>query len=364
MSSIETPPLGRQSVETKLLEYDENTVAEAIMFEVSRGGQIFFIHNRIGTIENSLAKLKKILPLVRFNFLHGRMSPAQIEEKMLRFLKKQFDCLISTTIIEAGLDIPNVNTIIVEEAENFGLGQLYQLRGRVGRSKTKAYCYLFYKKEDLTDIAKKRLLAIREFAKLGSGLRLAIKDLQIRGAGEILGKRQHGYVDSIGFDMYMKLLERHSNEIRGISTEEEITPEISISVDAVIDKKYVADENLRIGFYKKIITAANLETFADIKSEMGDRFGRIPKETENLFKIGEIRLIAKELGMLKISYSHPSLRIRFSSKTTIEPAKIIRILKDSRFRFIKSDLLEVFFDAKPPAEKNLEQIRIFLQSLK
>ncbi|HAX61365.1 MAG TPA: transcription-repair coupling factor, partial [Elusimicrobia bacterium] len=213
MSTISTPPLGRQSVETMLLEYDEKIITDAIMYEISRGGQVFFVHNKIGTIESCLIQLKRILPFVKFDFLHGRMTPSEIEEKMMGFLNKEFDCLVSTTIIEAGLDIPNVNTIIVSDAENFGLGQLYQLRGRVGRSKTKAYCYLFFRYENLTEISEKRLVALKEFAKLGSGFHLALKDLQIRGAGEILGKRQHGYIDSIGFDMYLRLLEKHSNSL-------------------------------------------------------------------------------------------------------------------------------------------------------
>ncbi|PKM92877.1 MAG: transcription-repair coupling factor [Elusimicrobia bacterium HGW-Elusimicrobia-4] len=362
MSTISTPPLGRQSVETTLLEYDEKTIADAIMYEISRGGQVFFVHNKIGTIESCLTHLKKIIPFVKFDFLHGRMTPCEIEEKMLGFLEKKFDCLISTTIIEAGLDIPNVNTIIVSDAENFGLGQLYQLRGRVGRSKTKAYCYLFFRYENLTEISEKRLSAIKEFAKLGSGFRLALKDLQIRGAGEILGKRQHGYIDSIGFDMYLRLLEKHSNEIKGIKTQDLINPEIDISVDAVIGDNYINDENSRISFYKRILTAIAQKDLPEIKNEMEDRFGKIPKEVENLFEVGKIRLIAMKLGILKITSSSASVQIKFSSDTSVEPSKIINVLKNKKFRFIKNDLLEVFLDIAPPAEKNLIFVKNLLHS--
>lgn len=362
MSTISTPPFGRQSVETTLLEYDEKTIAAAIMYEISRGGQVFFVHNKIGTIESCLTHLKRILPLVKFEYLHGRMTPKEIEEKMLGFLKTEFDCLISTTIIEAGLDIPNVNTIIVSDAENFGLGQLYQLRGRVGRSKTKAYCYLFYRKENLTKISEKRLSAIDEFAKLGSGFRLALKDLQIRGAGEILGKRQHGYVDSIGFDMYLRLLEKHSNEIKGIKTKEVVNPEIDISIDAVIGDNYINDENSRISFYKRILTATAQEDISEIKNEMEDRFGKIPKEVENLFEIGKIHLIAMKLGILKITFTPSSVQIKFSSDTSVEPSKIINVLKNKKFRFIKNDLLEVFLDIAPPAEKNIIFVKNLLHS--
>ncbi|MDD5688048.1 MAG: transcription-repair coupling factor [Elusimicrobia bacterium] len=364
MSSIETPPAGRQSVETNLLEYDEQIIKNAVMHEFSRGGQIFYIHNKIGTIEKCLYNLKKTFPFVKFDFLHSKMTPKEIENKMLRFLKKDFDCLISTTIIEAGLDIPNVNTIIIEEAENFGLSQLYQLRGRVGRSKTKAYCYLFYKTEELTEIAEKRLVAIKEFANLGSGFRLALKDLQIRGAGEILGKKQHGCVDSIGFDMYLKLLEKHSNEIKGIKTEEEIIPKIDISVDAIIPSDYINNEALRIGFYKNILTADSLKNLNEIKIEMKDRFGRVPDEVENLMAIGEIRLMAKKLAILQITSSPSSVMIKFSKNTTIEPSKILSILKNKKFRFIKNDLVEIFFEESLSHKKNIVFIKNLLQSFK
>ncbi|MBI5574016.1 MAG: transcription-repair coupling factor [Elusimicrobia bacterium] len=362
MSAISTPPLGRQSVETTLLEYDEKTIADAIMYEISRGGQVFFVHNRIGTIESCATHLKKLLPLVKFDFLHGKMTPFQIEEKMLGFLNKGFDCLISTTIIEAGLDIPNVNTIIVSEAENFGLGQLYQLRGRVGRSKTKAYCYLFFRKENLTEISEKRLAALKEFAKLGSGFRLALKDLQIRGAGEILGRRQHGYIDSIGFDMYLRLLEKHSNEIRGVKTQDLINPEINISLDAFIGDNYINDENQRISFYKRILMAMTQKDLSEIKNEIEDRFGKIPKEVENLFEIGKIRFVAIKLGILKITFTHSSVQIKFSSDTSVEPSKIINVLKNKKFRFIKNDLLEVFLDTALSPEKNLNFVKNLLHS--
>ncbi|OGS44906.1 MAG: transcription-repair coupling factor [Elusimicrobia bacterium RIFOXYD2_FULL_34_15] len=362
MSTIETPPVGRQAVETVLLEYSEKIISDAIMYEISRGGQVFYIHNRIGTIKNCVDRLKILLPNVKFDYLHGRMSASEIEDKMLKFLKKEFDCLISTTIIEAGLDIPNVNTIIVEESDNFGLGQLYQLRGRVGRSKIKAYCYLFYKTSNLTEIAEKRLSAIKEFAKLGSGFHLALKDLQIRGAGEILGKRQHGYISSIGFDMYLKLLEKYSNEMKGIETKEEIIPEINIQLNAIIPSEYISEEIQRISFYKKILTAVNIENLIEIKNEMNDRFGNLPEETENLFEAGEIRIRAKKLGIIKISSSDKSVKLEFSSDTPVEPSRIFKILEKSSYRFIKSNLLEINFDESQPRQRNLNFIKNLLQS--
>ncbi|OGS38926.1 MAG: transcription-repair coupling factor [Elusimicrobia bacterium RIFOXYD2_FULL_34_30] len=364
MSTIETPPVGRQAVETILLEYNEKIISDAIMYEISRGGQVFYIHNRIGTIKNCVDRLKVLLPNVKFDFLHGRMSANEIEEKMLRFLKKEFDCLISTTIIEAGLDIPNVNTIIVEESDNFGLGQLYQLRGRVGRSKIKAYCYLFYKKGNLTEIAEKRLSAIKEFAKLGSGFHLALKDLQIRGAGEILGKRQHGYISSIGFDMYLKLLEKYSNEIKGIETKKEIIPEINMPVNAIIPYEYIGEETQRIAFYKKILMSKEIADIDEIKNEMQDRFGDLPKETENLFIIGEIRILANRLGIIKTSSLEKSVLIEFSIDTPVEPSCILKILGNSKYRFIKSSILEITFNEPLTQQDNLFFVKNLLHSFK
>ncbi|MEW6557238.1 MAG: transcription-repair coupling factor [Elusimicrobiota bacterium] len=361
MSTIETPPAGRQEVETTLLEYNEKTIANALMYEISRGGQVFYIHNRIETIESCLNHFKRQLPLVRFDFIHGKMSSKEIESKMLKFLQKEFDCLISTTIIEAGLDIPNVNTIIVEDTHRFGLGQLYQLRGRVGRSKIKAYCYLFYRKDCLTEDADKRLSAITDFTKLGSGFRLALKDLQIRGAGELLGKRQHGYIDSIGFDMYLRLLEKHSNEIKGLPTKEEPNPEIDIFVDAVIPKTYIDNELQRIGFYKRILTASAPKELNELAIELADRFGKMPVEVENLLEIGSIRLVAKQLKILKIattsSTTTESILIKFSIDTSVEPSKIIAVLKNNKlnFKFGQTDLIEIFFKGGKGGNKDYSQ---------
>ena len=362
VSVIETPPAGRQQINTVLLEYGESTVRDAIMFEVSRGGQVFYIHNRIETIETCVYRLRELMPLVRFDYMHGRMEARGIEDKMIRFLDRKFDCLVSTTIVEAGLDIPNVNTMIIEGAEHFGLGQLYQLRGRVGRSKIKAYCYLFFRESEITENGKKRLAAINEFTKLGSGFHLALKDLQIRGAGEMLGKKQHGYIDTVGFDMYLKMLEKHSGELKGEATpEERDAPEINIIVDAFIPAEYISSERLRIEFYKKIAAAAE---FGGVAEELEDRFGGIPREVRNLMEIGALRNDAKTLGISKIESSHKSVLMEFSGDTSIEPARLLEKLKDRKFRFIKGSLLEIFFTEPLEQEKNLKEVRNILNSFK
>ena len=361
VSAIETPPAGRQQIDTMLLEYSEKKVISAIMYEISRGGQIFYIHNRIETIETCVSRLRELLPLVKFDYLHGRMEAKTIENKMIEFLDKKFDCLVSTTIVEAGLDIPNVNTIIIEEAENFGLGQLYQLRGRVGRSKIKAYCYLLFKEDNLTETGKKRLVAINEFSKLGSGFHLAVKDLQIRGAGEILGKKQHGYIDIVGFDMYSKMIEKYSDELKGLATEEELIPEISLQVNAFIPQEYISSEKLRIEFYKKIAIATGP---GGVEKELEDRFGRIPAETKNLIEISMLRYAAKELGILKIDSSAKSVLIQFSGDTSIEPSHLLEKLKKQKFRFIKDNVLEIFFPELLEQEKNLEFVKNVLKSFK
>jgi transcription-repair coupling factor (superfamily II helicase) len=361
VSYIETPPAGRQQISTMLAEYDDKTVYDAIMHEISRGGQVFYIYNKVETIETRVERLRKMMPAARFDFLHGQMPAAAIEKKMLSFLRDEFDCLVSTTIIEAGLDIPNVNTIIIDEAEDLGLGQLYQLRGRVGRSKIKAYSYLLYRKENLTENGRKRLAAINEFTKLGSGFQLALKDLQIRGAGELLGKRQHGYIDSVGLDMYTRLLEQYAADFKGIERKTEQAAEISIPVDAVIPDDYINNETTRIEFYRKLAIAADT---AEIESEMNDRFGPLPRETVNLIGVNRVRRAAQKLGIEKIDSGPDSVTIKFSPETGIEPARVLEALKGRNFRFIKGDLLEITFDQPLEQEKNLAWIELILKSIK
>ncbi|OQA91964.1 MAG: Transcription-repair-coupling factor [Elusimicrobia bacterium ADurb.Bin231] len=360
VSSISTPPAGRQQIDTMLQPHDNNLIKNAIIYEISRGGQVFYIHNRIETLLTRVNALRDAMPLIKFDFLHGQMEPKTIENKMLDFLNGKFDCLISTTIIEAGLDIPNVNTIVVENADRFGLGQLYQLRGRVGRSKIKAYCYLFYSDSNLTEEGKKRLDAIREFSKLGSGFQLALRDLQIRGAGELLGKKQHGYIDSVGFDMYVKLLERYAKNGGTYTEISEITPEIDILAEAVIPDDYISSEILRIQFYKKIAAA---DCGDKIKEELNDRFGKPPESVINLIEINLVRRLAKKLGIIKISHKEDGFIIEFADDTVLSPNKLLSILKYEKFQFLSEHSLKICICEKNTILKNIIFIKNLLKSL-
>jgi transcription-repair coupling factor (superfamily II helicase) len=312
MSIIETPPEDRYPIQTYVLEYSDLLVREALLREIARGGQAYFVHNRIGTIEKWSAHLQQLLPEANIAVAHGQMPEGQLERVMLEFLNGRHDILLSTTIVEAGLDIPNVNTIIINEADKFGLSQLYQLRGRVGRSNRIAYCYLTYHKEKvLTEAAEKRLQAIKEFTELGSGMKIALRDLEIRGAGNILGPEQHGFVMAVGFDLYIKLLDEAIRAYQGKQREERVPPRVEISVDAFLPASYIADTRQKIVFYQKIATLQDLEQVRDIREELSDRFGSLPPAAENLLLVAELRLLAEQYSVSTISEEKKEVMVRF-----------------------------------------------------
>jgi transcription-repair coupling factor (superfamily II helicase) len=292
MSIIDTPPRGRLPVDTEIAKFDEEVIVSAILRELDRGGQVFFVHNRVETIDTVAAHLMSLLPNVRFAVAHGQMKERDLERVMIDFVDREFDVLVSTMIVESGLDIPNVNTIIVNRAETLGLAQLYQLRGRVGRSKHRAYAYfLLPKKRRLTDVQRKRLRALSEFTELGSGFKVAMRDLEIRGCGNVLGPEQSGYVAEVGFDLYVKLLEEAVKELRGEPVEARITTKIETDVPAFIPDTYVEDEKQRVIFYKKLVEARKLDEVAELERELLDRFGRIPAEGLNLLEFQRLRIL-------------------------------------------------------------------------
>ena len=305
ISVIETPPEGRLPIETYILPYSERYVIEAISKELSRGGQIYYVFNNINLIEHKTNKIKSYFSDISVEFIHSKLPAKKIEDIMIRFIQEKIQILVSTTIIESGLDIPNVNTIIIENVENFGLAQLYQLRGRVGRRTKKAYCYLFYSPENLTQNAKKRLAALKEFTSLGSGFRLALRDLEIRGAGEILGTKQHGFVNEVGLSMYSKIIQQVLNEIAGYKYEE-ISPKIEIDIPAMIPGSYIEDEETRLGFYRKLLEAKSITEIENIKEEIEDRYGKCSPKDElalkNLFLISKLRVVLKRFNISKISF--------------------------------------------------------------
>lgn len=308
MSTLTEPPLERLPVHTYVLEYDENVIKDAIEKEMLRDGQVIYLNNRVNDIEEISFKVKKLVPQARIGIAHGRMEPRQIEKVMIDFMNHDIDILICTTILESGIDIPNANTLIVENADRLGLAQLYQIRGRVGRSNRLAYAYITYpKNKQITEISEKRLKAIKDFAEFGSGHKIALRDLEIRGAGNLLGKEQHGHMVNVGYDMYISFLEKAiQNEKEGKTNDmqsmEEVSKDVKIDlqVSAYISDHYIKNSIQKIAMYQKISEISNESQMMDVVDELLDRYGDIPKETENLIKIIEIRNLARKLNITRI----------------------------------------------------------------
>jgi transcription-repair coupling factor (superfamily II helicase) len=354
LSVIETPPFGRLPIETSISLYNENLIKNIIAAELSRNGQVFYVYNKIETIFTKAASIKELVPGIKLAVIHGQMKAKDIEEIMWKFINMESDVLLATTIVESGLDIPSVNTMIIEEAEDFGLSQLYQLRGRVGRDRKKAYCYLFYKDKTLSDKAAKRLEAIREFGELGSGFRLALKDIKIRGAGGILSSSQHGFVRDIGYDMFAKLLEEEGKKVKGdaVELQENKNTTIDLQIKALILPEYIEDEDIRILFYRKLSDAQDTKAIENIKSELLDRFGKIPNETQMLFEITNLRLIAKKLDIERIAEDSRYIYLYFFQKAdfskvditklTNDYSKVIELITGKYYAFkLKKDMIDI-----------------------
>ncbi len=320
MSTLAMPPIERLPVHTYVLEYDEAVIKNAIEKELDRDGQVFYISNRINNIEEVTFKVKRMVPNARVVFAHGRMDPNQIEDIMVDFMEHNIDVLVCTTILESGIDIANANTIIIENADRMGLAQLYQIRGRVGRSNRLAYAYITYKKDGyLNEVSQKRLKAIKDFTEFGSGYKIAMRDLEIRGAGNLLGKEQHGHMAKVGYEMYLSMLERAVNmekngkekslqNIISNTQDEGLEVKIELKVSAYISDSYINDPLQKITMYQKISEIKTKEDMMDVVDELYDRYGEIPKETENLIKIVEIRNKAKEMKITKIIQSADTVK--------------------------------------------------------
>src|SRR5919106_1533721 len=283
MSLIETPPRDRLAIQTQVVQFSDTVIKSAIELELSRGGQVFFIHNRVETIDTIAALLQRLVPHARMATGHGQMNEKEMERVMLDFIDYKYDVLVATTIIENGIDIPRANTIIINRADHYGLSQLYQLRGRVGRSSRRAYAYLLIPNEqELSPIARRRLAAIREFSDLGAGFRIAALDLELRGAGNLLGGEQSGHMDALGFDLYTQMLERTVAELRGEQVEDETSVSINLGVDVSIPEDYISDMGQRLRTYKRIASARDDEALEIIRRETEDRYGRLPEPVGRL----------------------------------------------------------------------------------
>jgi transcription-repair coupling factor (superfamily II helicase) len=320
MSIIETPPRDRIPIETYVLEQNEEIIREAIRREVERGGQVYYVHNRVRTIEEKTESLRRNMSDISFEIAHGQMDEQELEEIMKDFFDMQFQVLVTTTIIESGLDIPNVNTIIIERADRFGLSQLYQLRGRVGRSKRKAYAYLLYPSlKIITEQAQKRLSVINDHTELGSGFSIALKDLELRGAGNILGREQHGEMLTVGFEMYIKLLDEAMGELqKGGPPEIPIDPVLDVKYRGFIPPAYIESEKLRIEIYKRFASVENEQELNEIREELYDRFGTIPEELLELLCIVHLRILGRNVGIKTLKEKENELTLTFEkSKVNI-----------------------------------------------
>jgi transcription-repair coupling factor (superfamily II helicase) len=331
MSVIETPPKDRLAIHTVVAPYQPELIRSALELELARGGQIYFLHNRVDSIWERAHMLQGLVPNAKIGVGHGQMGEAELEKTMLAFMRHEFDILVCTTIIENGLDIPLANTMLVENAEKYGLSELYQLRGRVGRSNRRAYAYLLVPPDtELTEIARKRLAALKEFSDLGAGFKIAALDLELRGAGNLLGGEQHGHINSVGFDTYVRLLEETVRELKG----EEIVPEIhsalNLGLDIRIPTEYIGDENQRLRAYRQIANASDEAAREQAEKELADRYGAVPDAVRNLLEYSALKYLAEKIGVEAIDRRHTVLSIKFHTATRVDPQRLMQIVSKTK----------------------------------
>lgn len=328
MSVLEEAPGERVPIQTYVMEYNEEMVREAIVRELSRGGQVYYVYNRVNTIADAAASISRLVPEATVAFAHGQMKERELERIMYDFIDGEIDVLVSTTIIETGMDISNVNTMIIHDSDNMGLAQLYQLRGRVGRSNRTAYAFLMYKKDKLLkEVAEKRLQAIREFTELGSGFKIAMRDLEIRGAGNLLGRRQHGHMEAVGYDLYCKMLNEAVKHLKGEEEKEDFPTTVDLDVDAYIPPSYIMNEVQKLDIYKRIAGIEDEAECEDMREELLDRFGESPKSVENLLRIALIRRQAHTLYLSEVQGKNEILTFTFMENAPIRVEKLPDLLQ-------------------------------------
>jgi transcription-repair coupling factor (superfamily II helicase) len=366
MSIIETPPKDRMAIQTVVARFDEKIVRSAIEVELERGGQVFFVHNRVESIYEIAARIQELVPAARVAVAHGQMGENDLEKVMLAFMRHEFDVLVATTIIENGLDIPLANTILINRAERHGLSELYQLRGRVGRSNRRAYAYLLIPPEnELTEIARRRLAALKEFSDLGAGFKIAALDLELRGAGNMLGGEQSGHIEAVGFELYTSMLEAAVKELKGEAGEERPATQLNLGIALRIDESYVPEENQRLRLYKKIAGANTEASVNEIRAEMEDRYGAPPDATVYLLEAAFLRLECERLGIAQVDRKRGELHIRFMENATVDPAHLMQLVARNARRgaqFTPQGLLKLPLRATRSDEVLLE-IRELLANL-
>ena len=327
MSVIETPPKDRMAIQTVVAKYDDKLIRSAIEVELERGGQTYFVHNRVETIYELAAKIQEMVPQARVGVGHGQLSETELERVLFAFMNREYDVFVATTIVENGLDIPLANTIIINRADRHGLSELYQLRGRVGRSNRRAYAYLLIPPEqELTDIARRRLAALKEFSDLGAGFKIAALDLELRGAGNMLGGQQSGHIEAIGFEMYTSMLEQAVSELKGDDVSEKPTTQLNLGISLRVDEAYIPEENQRLRIYKKIAGAQDEATIADVRAEMEDRYGELPESVQHLLNAAILRLTCEQLGVAQVDRKKDQVHLRFTDKAHIDPGRLMQLV--------------------------------------
>jgi transcription-repair coupling factor (superfamily II helicase) len=328
MSVIETPPRDRLAIQTVVQPFGEDLVRSAIETELAREGQVYFIHNRIESICSLASLVGKLVPKARVVVGHGQMGEKELEAVMLKFIRDEADVLVATTIVENGLDIPRANTILINRADRLGLAELYQLRGRVGRSHQRAYAYLLVPQQTiLSEIARKRLSAMKEFSELGAGFRIAALDLELRGAGNMLGRQQHGHIEAVGFDLYCQMLERTVSKLKGQEVAPDVHTTLSLGFDVRIPQNYIPSENLRLRTYKRISSIATEEEKQDVRRELADRFGELPPTVENLLEYAVLKSMCERLRISAVERQGSRIAIRFQPETPLDPANLVKVVR-------------------------------------
>ncbi len=358
MSVIETPPKDRMAIQTVVAKFDEKIVRSAIEVELERGGQVYFVHNRVESIYEIASRIQELVPAARVAVGHGQMGEKDLESVMLAFMRHEFDVLVATTIIENGLDIPLANTMLINRADRHGLSELYQLRGRVGRSNRRAYAYLLIPPErELTDIARRRLAALKEFSDLGAGFKIAALDLELRGAGNMLGGEQSGHIEAVGFELYTSMLEAAVKELKGEGGEERPATQLNLGIALRIDESYVAEENQRLRLYKKIAGAESEKAITDLRSEMEDRYGSLPDSTVYLLEAASLRLECERMGIAQIDRKRSEVQVRFTENAAIDPQQLMQLVARNAKRgaqFTPQGLLKFPMTATRPDDVLLE----------
>lgn len=352
LSLLETPPENRYPIQTYVIEHNWSVISDAIKKEINRGGQVFYLHNRVADIENTANKIREIIPQARVGIIHGQMEKNDLENQLIDFLNGRYDVLVTTTIIETGIDMPNANTLIVENAQSFGLAQLYQIRGRIGRSNRLSFAYLTFPADrQPSQIAQQRLEALRDFTELGSGFKLAMRDLSIRGAGDLLGKQQSGFIDSVGYELYQEMLKDSiDSKLKGINLRAKTDAELVLGVSGFLPDDYISDSAQKIEMYKQIRNIQTKEQISEIKLILKDRFGKIPTETSNLILIGQIKNLADSANVTNIKRDKQQLTVKFNKSVSAE-------LAGNR---IFETLLKIDYKAKVSATDNLLSVTFII----